>query len=446
MAQKLPGLMNRLQQILFKFRSETVKLFKKELPAFRSNALPTLQSPRGKRHNHYNRGYITGGSRIQQFFISSKNNNKQPLLQQGCLKKAFATPNVKHQFQIIPANIKSTFQLFSLITILAIFSGCVADQSKTKTTKTSNQKETTPKQKPNYTVPQFNADSAYAFIQKQVDFGPRVPNTPEHVACGNWLVNQFKSYGIKVQVQEASLKAFDGTLLRSKNIIAKYKPERRRRIMFCAHWDTRPFSDHDPDKTNYHKPIDGANDGGSGVAVILEAARLIAQQDVPLGIDFVLFDSEDYGQPEDSPLPQKQDSYCLGSQYWANSVKGQPNLPMYGILLDMVGGKNAIFTKEGTSMKYAPHIVKRVWNKAAELGYDSYFRNKNTKPLIDDHYYVNPIANIPTIDIIEFDATSKSKFNKHWHTQNDNMENIDRKTLKAVGQTILAAFYAEAYE
>jgi len=358
--------------------------------------------------------------------------NNHPRLQRGCARRAFVTPNLKRQFQYI-----------CLISIIAIFSSCVTDQTKKPTNSTQN--NPTPKAKPSYTVPQFNADSAYAYIQKQVDFGPRVPNTPEHVACGNWFVNKFKSYGLKVIEQEASLEAFDGTMLQSKNIIAKYKPERRRRIMFCAHWDTRPFSDQDPDKSKFNTPIDGANDGGSGVGVILEAARLIAKEDIPLGIDFILFDSEDYGQP-DNGKPQKPDTYALGSQYWSKSVKGKPNLPMYGILLDMVGAPNATFTQEGYSIQHAKHILKKVWNKANELGYSGYFRNQKTRPIQDDHLYVNIITKIPTIDIIEYDATAKSNFNKHWHTQKDNMDNINRETLKAVGQTILAVYYAEAYE
>jgi len=316
----------------------------------------------------------------------------------------------------------------------------------TNTKPPKSKTNTSTKTKVDYKVPNFIADSAYAYIQKQVDFGPRVPNTDAHVECGNWLVAQFRSYGLKVQEQEAVLKAFDGTPLKSKNIIAKYKPERRRRIMFCAHWDTRPFADHDPDKSKYNEPIDGANDGGSGVGVILEAARLIAQEDVPLGIDFVLFDSEDYGQPADSPLPTVQNSYCLGSQYWANSVRNKPYNPMYGILLDMVGGEGAIFTKEGSSMQFAPHIVKKVWSIADGLGYGAIFKDQLTKGIIDDHVYVSSIASIPTIDIIEYDPQTESNFGEYWHTHDDDMDVIDTKTLKAVGQTILTVYFKEAYD
>lgn len=445
MEKKPPGLMNSIQQLLNKLffsicsktkiflRSGTIKPVEKAVPL--SAQIPSLR----ERNNRYNRGYVANGRGSHQLSLSFNKQNihqnhhqNHPRLQRGYARKAFVTPNLKQKFQAV-----------CLLSILIIFNGCVADQNKTK--KPTSTSENTQATKAKYAVPQFNADSAYNFIQKQVDFGPRVPNTPEHVACGNWLVNQFKRYGLKVTTQEAGLEAFDGTILKSKNIIAKYKPERRRRIMFSAHWDTRPFSDHDPDKSNYNKPILGANDGGSGVGVIIELARLVAKDDVPLGIDFVLFDSEDYGQPEDVE-PMKPDTYCLGSQYWAKSVRGKPYLPMYGILLDMVGGPGAKFTKEGTSLKYAAHIVDKVWNKADELGYSGFFRNEKTKGVIDDHYYVNPITNIPTIDIIEYDPTANSNFNKHWHTQKDDMDNINRETLKAVGQTILAVYYAEAYE
>jgi len=336
---------------------------------------------------------------------------------------------------------RSLIKNILLIIFVVAFYACNQDTA----TKPPPTKTNTPKVV-DYKVPVFNADSAYAYIKKQVDFGPRVPNTEAHVKCGNWLAGKFRSYGLKVEEQEAVLKAFDGTPLKSKNIIAKYKPERRRRIMFCAHWDTRPFADHDPDRSKYNEPIDGANDGGSGVGVILEAARLIAKEDVPLGIDFVLFDSEDYGQPSDSPLPQVQNSYCLGSQYWSRSVKSKPYNPMYGILLDMVGAEGAIFTKEGSSMQFAPHIVKKVWATANGLGYGAFFKNQNTKSIIDDHVYVSSIASIPTMDIIEYDPQTSTNFGDYWHTLDDNMDVIDTKTLNAVGQTILTVYYKEAYD
>jgi len=332
---------------------------------------------------------------------------------------------------------------FVLIMLSSIFFNACIQDTDSGNSKTNIENNSSLK---NYITPEFNADSAYTYIKKQVDFGPRVPNTQAHINCGNWLVGEFERFGLEVSTQEATLLAYNKTPLNAKNIIAKYKPTLRRRVLLCAHWDTRPYADHDPNPDNYHLPIDGANDGGSGVGVILELARLMAKEDLPLGIDFVLFDAEDYGQPADSPLPKVPNSYCLGSQYWAKSIKNQPNNAMYGILLDMVGAKNATFTKEGSSMQFAPHIVKKVWTTAYGLGYGSFFIDINTKGIIDDHVYVSSIASIPTIDIIEYDPKTATNFGHYWHTQKDNMEIIDSKTLKAVGQTVLEVLFKEAYD
>jgi len=296
---------------------------------------------------------------------------------------------------------------------------------------------------PQYSVPPVNADALYTFVQKQVDFGPRVPNTKEHENCKNYLVKTLKGFNLKVKEQNTLVTAFDGTQLRATNIIARYKPEKRRRVMLAAHWDTRPFSDNDPDKDNYSKPIDGANDGGSGVAVLLEIAKIIGQQDIPLGIDIVLFDAEDYGSPRGTNV---RDSYCLGSQFWAKQMKRNPIKPMYGILLDMVGAKNATFTREGFSMQNAKSIVQKVWKTAHNLGHARYFSNERTSAITDDHYYVSSIAGIPMIDIIEYDHQTDTKFGHYWHTQKDNMDIIDKETLKAVGETVLHVLYKEAYE
>ncbi len=182
------------------------------------------------------------------------------------------------------------------------------------------------------------------------------------------------------------------------------------------------------------------------MGVLIEIARLLEKEQIPLGVDVVFFDSEDYGQPDFSDLPSKQNTWCLGSQHWARSVKDHPIKPMYGILLDMVGAKDAMFTMEGTSMNYARPIVKKVWATAQRLGYGGYFKNQVTKPIIDDHLYVNGIANIPTIDIIQYEPESETNFGHYWHTQDDDMDVIDRATLKAVGHTVIQVLYEEAYQ
>jgi Zn-dependent M28 family amino/carboxypeptidase len=290
-------------------------------------------------------------------------------------------------------------------------------------------------------APQFMSDSAYAFIEKQVSFGPRVPNTKAHAQTAEWLVNKLKSYGLNVIVQEAQLKAFDNTILNAKNIIAEHNPNAKDRILLMAHWDTRPFADQDTKERT--KPIDGANDGGSGVGVLLEIARLISQQPPNVGIDIVLFDAEDYGQPEGTMIAQQSDTYALGSQHWSKNPHRPGYKARYGILLDMVGAEGAIFTKEGVSMQYAPHVVNKVWSIAREIGFGEYFIDKKTGYITDDHYYVNSILGIPSIDIIQYDPETASKFGHYWHTHKDNIDIIDRNTLKAVGQTVLETIYRE---
>ena len=292
-------------------------------------------------------------------------------------------------------------------------------------------------------VPSFNTDSAYNFIADQVAFGPRVPNTKGHIACGDFLIEKLNSYCDTVIVQEAQLTAFDGNVLNSKNIIASFKPLRAKRVMLCAHWDTRPFADQDSENKNV--AIEGANDGGSGVGVLLEIARQFSIKKPDIGVDIILFDSEDYGQPSESDYPRMEHSYCLGSQYWATHLHKDNYFAKFGILLDMVGGKNAVFTQELASTTFAPQVVKKVWNTAAKLGYGNTFKFQKTNLIIDDHLYINNLAQgrVPTIDIIEYNPATESHFYEHWHTHEDKLENIDKTTLKAVGQTVLDVVYNE---
>lgn len=290
-------------------------------------------------------------------------------------------------------------------------------------------------------VPDFQADSAYLFIEKQVEFGPRVPNTEAHKACSGYLADELKRFGAEVKVQEMNLAAYDKTLLETKNIIGIYNPDSKKRILLFAHWDSRPFADHDPDKNNHQKPVLAADDGGSGVGVLLEIARQLGMKNPGIGVDIIFFDAEDYGTPEFYTGPYQENSWCLGSQFWAKN----PHVPGYkadfGILLDMVGGKNAVFFKEHTSMRYAPAIVDKVWTTARNLGYGKYFINAKGGAITDDHEYVIKGRNIPSIDIINYDPESENGFASHWHTVNDDMDNIDKKTLKAVGQTVLDVVY-----
>lgn len=293
-------------------------------------------------------------------------------------------------------------------------------------------------------IPAFNADSAYQYVKTQVDFGPRVPNTPAHEKCATWLIDKFKTYTPEVIVQKGRIAAWNGTPLNFKNIIASWNPAAVNRVFLCAHWDSRPYADHDPDPKNRRKPVDAANDGASGVGVLLELARQMSIQKPAIGIDLVLFDVEDYGPPEDQRNGENTEQWWgQGADYWARNPHKTGYSARYGILLDMVGAPGATFPMEGVSMDYANDILKLVWNTAHRAGYSGYFVFEPGGRITDDHGPINKIMNIPTIDIIHLDKNSETGFYPYWHTTKDNLASIDKATLKAVGQTLLTVIYEE---
>ncbi|WP_277485569.1 M28 family peptidase [Catalinimonas alkaloidigena] len=329
--------------------------------------------------------------------------------------------------------------LIVLSALTLLLSACQQDAEQSlaeKTTDTAPQEE--------IVVPAFNADSAYHFVQRQVDFGPRVPNTSAHLATANFLRETLENYGAEVQIQSFDAPAFDGTSLALQNIIASFNPDVSKRILLAAHWDSRPFADKDDERK--HEPIDGANDGASGVGVLLELGRMFQVQPPEVGVDIILFDGEDYGEPEDyqeSSESSNQVWWCLGSQYWAENKHKNNYMAYYGILLDMVGAEGAQFYREGVSMRAAPSIVKKVWGKAQELDHGRHFVYKNSPEIVDDHIYVNYNAKIPMIDIIDYAAGSEAYFPAYHHTHDDNMDIISKETLKAVGETVAGVVYHE---
>ncbi|WP_439880371.1 M28 family peptidase [Pontibacter sp. MBLB2868] len=300
------------------------------------------------------------------------------------------------------------------------------------------------KEAPVVQAPEFNADTAYALIAKQVAYGPRVPNTPAHYATGEWIIKKLREYGAEVEVQNFQMRTYDGKMLNLRNIIASYNPGAANRVLLASHWDTRPFAD--KDEQDPKTPSDGANDGASGVGVMLEIARTIhqAEKKPGIGVDMIFFDGEDYGQPDDSGLPYQDNTWCLGSQYWSKN-KHNPNYRAnYGILLDMVGAEGAKFAREGTSMQYAKEIVGKVWKAGNRIGYSDYFKYVNAPAITDDHSYVNAWGNIRMIDIIEYNMNNPDDyFGPYHHRHSDNMDVISKNTLKAVGQTLLHVLYNE---
>ncbi|MBQ9362719.1 MAG: M28 family peptidase [Bacteroidaceae bacterium] len=317
-------------------------------------------------------------------------------------------------------------------------------------------------------APVFSEDSAYAYIAAQCSYGPRTMNSAAHDSCGNWIARKFMDFGLAVYDQYAASKLYDGTPIMLRNIIASFNPEASVRIFISAHWDSRPWADNEEDESLHHTPIDGANDGASGIAVMLEIARQLKRPTTdPLcpsdispsmgrshpdglpphrggglgrgsvGIDFICWDAEDSG----SHGPNSSTTWCLGSQYWAGVRHVEGYTARYGVNLDMVGGSKTIFCKEGLSMHYAPAIVDRIWSTAQRLGYGNYFKNEECGEMIDDHFPVNQ-GGIPCVDIIGLDAEGDG-FPDTWHTVNDNLSHINKATLKAVGQTILEVIWNE---
>ena len=321
-----------------------------------------------------------------------------------------------------------------------ILSGCPAKNSRSAL---SVQKAETNKA---VVTPVFNPDSAYEFVARQVAFGPRVPNTKAHAECASYLSQKLTQFGASVTIQEAKLKAYNNIVYDAKNIIGSFNPTHPDRIILCAHWDTRHVADHDKEKSRRNDPIDGANDGGSGVGVLLEIARQIGINPLNYGVDIIFFDAEDQGAPESfSSNGNTVNSWCLGSQYWSKNPHKPGYSARYGILLDMVGAKDATFPMEGYSMQFAPDLVNKVWSLASKMGYSNYFIFERAAPITDDHYFINTIAGLPCIDIIHYTPGMYGGFGKFWHTHDDNMNTIHKPTLHAVGRVVLEHIYQQPF-
>lgn len=287
----------------------------------------------------------------------------------------------------------------------------------------------------------FNADSAFQYVADQIAFGPRVPGSTAQQNAARWLQDELTRHGAKVYVQNAEATAYDGTHLPIINIIGSFNTEAKNRVLLISHWDCRPMSDNDPDKSKYHNPVDGANDGASGVGVLLELARQAGMTNPKVGIDIFLTDAEDYGAPDEFKGEHKESYWALGTQAWCRNPHVAGYRAQFGILLDMVGAKDATFYREYYSDRFAQDIVNRVWGTAANLGLGKYFINQDGAGITDDHVFVNKMTGIPTIDIIDTRPDGDGTFYPHWHTSGDTLDKIDKETLKAVGTVLMKLLF-----
>ena len=288
-------------------------------------------------------------------------------------------------------------------------------------------------------VPIFNSDTAYRFIEKQLSFGPRVPGTDAQIACRDWLVAKLRSYGAEVQVQSMSDTIYDGTIKPGYNIMAQYNPQSTNRVLLAAHWDTRIVADKDTKRKQ--EPIAGADDGASGVAALLEIARLLQREQVNIGVDILLFDLEDQGSLHG--VEAENSTWTLGSEYWSKNLMPAGYKAKFGILLDMIAAKGARFGREGYSTRYAKTYQDKIWALAKKMGKGNLFQDYDAGPIGDDH--VNVIkAGIPMVDIINRPMGNASGFGEYHHTHDDDISIISKKNLQAVGQVVTAVVYREA--
>jgi glutaminyl-peptide cyclotransferase len=284
--------------------------------------------------------------------------------------------------------------------------------------------------------PAFSGDAAMQFILNQVAFGPRVPGTPAHLQCRDYFVEHFQALGWETSLQSFSMPGYEGVTLDLNNVIARHRPEVQPRVLLCAHWDSRPFSDMETDETLKTLGVPGANDGASGVAVLMHLAEVLSATPPWIGVDIVLFDGEDYGKDGEESM------FCLGSKYYAASL-GDERPPAFGVLLDLVGDKEAVFPREGFSEQYAKDILDLFWSQAAALGLRQFVNTRHT-PILDDHLPLNTTGGIKTINIIDASLVGHADANerrKYWHTQKDTPEQCSPATLGAVGTLLLRVLF-----
>lgn len=279
-------------------------------------------------------------------------------------------------------------------------------------------------------TPAFDRDRAFDLLTRQVEIGPRYPGSPGHAACRDFIVSQLKPYADSVDVQEFR-QIVAGKNLDMANITARFNPGAKRFVLLAAHWDTRPMADMEIDASKRAKPILGANDGASGVAVLLELARMFKERQPDVGVLMVFFDGEDYAVD-----PPSENTMYFGSKYFAKHLDDKTKAGIkYGILLDMIGDKNLDIYQEAQSLAAAPEVVKKVWDTAKSLGYAKSFIASSKYDMSDDHIPLIQ-AGVKCIDVIDFNYGP-------WHTLDDTVDKCSAESLKTVGDVIARVVYEE---
>lgn len=284
-------------------------------------------------------------------------------------------------------------------------------------------------------IPVYDGALAMTLLERQVAFGPRAVGTPAHEACRAWLLQELRASMDHAELQEFTATSYEGTTMQMANVYASFAPEKSDRILLCAHWDSRPRADQDKDPAKQNQAIAGANDGASGVGVLLALSRVFRNNPPPIGIDIVFFDGEDYGKGGEI------DRYCLGSRHFAKHLPSNFHAQA-AILLDLVGDRNAVFEQDPASVFFARDIVNDLWSAAHQV-HANQFVNNQGKEVFDDHMPLN-IAGIRTVDIIDAGLIGNEDPDprrRYWHTTGDTPENCSAATLQAVGSTLMQYLY-----
>lgn len=277
--------------------------------------------------------------------------------------------------------------------------------------------------------PAFEGEPAMELVRRQVEFGPRVPGTEGHERQLDWMLARLDSLAPRVVADTFPHVTAAGDSLALVNVLARFSVEASRRILFLAHWDTRPTSDEEADSAARALPVPGANDGASGTAVLLQLASIMAESPPPVGVDLLFVDGEDYGPGVEDML--------LGARRYAETLP-EEGRPVYGVLLDMVGDADPLFPVEGYSAQFANPVVRKVWRIAERLGYEEFFPTSVGRNLTDDHVPLNQ-AGLPTVNVIDF---TYGPGNAYWHTQRDVPEHVSASTLEMVGEVMTELIYS----